>query len=136
MYCISDKLPKPNHIFLEKITSVGAEIKWEKIGADAKIYGVLLGYKVVLYGRNRELNVTVSNDSNALVLPALFRKSKYTVSLRGFTEYGDGDILEYNFTTLGMECTIYILSRTITLALFLNCEAILDNSLEILIETK
>ncbi|XP_028416730.1 angiopoietin-1 receptor-like [Dendronephthya gigantea] len=94
------KLAKPNQIFPAKISSVAAEIRWEKIQADAKFYGVLLGYKVFLYGKNREFNVTLSNDSIDYTLPALVKKSKYAVWVRGFTRYGDGNTLKYNFTTL------------------------------------
>ena len=46
-------------------------------------------------------SITLPNDANNVVLPHLIRKSEYIVTVRGFTQYGEGRILEYNFTTLG-----------------------------------
>ena len=69
--------------------------------ANTTIHGVLMGYKIELrnkYGiENRTLNCSLGTT-----LAGLKRKSKYTVSLRGFTKYGDGKIQQYNFETLGM----------------------------------
>ncbi len=101
-HSIIDKLPKPTSIFLKKITSQKAVIGWRNISADTTAYGVLLGYKFVLIGKNRKLNFTLTNNENEVVVPYLTRKSEYTVGVRGFTQYSDGRILEYNFTTLGM----------------------------------
>jgi hypothetical protein len=46
-------------------------------------------------------SITLPTDANNVVLPHLIRKSEYIVTVRGFTQYGEGRILEYNFTTLG-----------------------------------
>lgn len=47
------------------------------------------------------MNFTLSTENSQVVLAHLIRKSRYTLSIRGFTKFGDGDVLEYNFTTLG-----------------------------------
>ena len=77
-------------------------IGWENVSSDTTVHGVLLGYKFVLIGKDRKLNFTLTSNKNEVVLLHLIRKSAYTVSVRGFTQYGDGRVLEYNFTTLGM----------------------------------
>ena len=77
-------------------------IGWENISADNTVHGILLGYKLALVGKNRKKNFTLTSNKREVVLPHLIRKSEYTVSVYGFTQYGDGRVLEYNFTTLGM----------------------------------
>ena len=101
IFVISDRLPKPNYINLEKITSNEALVRWEKISADTTIYGVLLGYKLTLFGKKRKENITLANDTNYVALNDLNPKSNYTLSVRGFTEYGDGHTLLYSFVSLG-----------------------------------
>ena len=96
-----DKLPKPNRIYLKKVTSQKAVVVWKNISANVSIHGVLLGYKIVIIGENKQMDITLSNNKSDLVLSNLVRKSEYTVSVRGFTQYGNGSILEFNFTTLG-----------------------------------
>ena len=76
-------------------------VGWESIYANTTIHGVLLGYEVILIGKYKKLNITLPNDENNVVLQHLIRKSEYIVTVRGFTQYGEGRILEYNFTTLG-----------------------------------
>ncbi|XP_028416725.1 tenascin-like isoform X2 [Dendronephthya gigantea] len=97
---IENRLPKPNNIYLEKITPKEAVLRWEKISANATIYGVLLGYKLTLFGMKSEENITLANDTNYVVLTNLNPKSNYTLSVRGFTKYGDGYTLLYNFVSL------------------------------------
>ncbi|CAB4009330.1 fibronectin-like isoform X1, partial [Paramuricea clavata] len=94
-----DKLPKPKHIYL-KISSRKAVVGWESISANTTIHGVLLGYKVISIGKYKTLNITLANDANNVVLQHLIRKSDYIITVRGYTQYGEGRILEYNFTTL------------------------------------
>ena len=95
-----DMLPKSDSIYLKKITSTKAVIGWKNISANASIHGVLLGYKLEIIGKEKNENVTLSRLTNDVELSHLVRKSKYTIRLLGFTQYGDGDFLEFNFTTL------------------------------------
>ena len=97
-----DMLPKSDNIYLKTLTSRKAVISWENIIANASIHGVLLGYKLEIIGKEKNENISLSSHANDVVLSPLIRKSKYTVRLLGFTQYGDGNILEFNFTTLGM----------------------------------
>ena len=97
-----DKLPRTISIYVKNITSQKAVIGWENIAADNTVHGILLGYKFVLVGKNRKKNFTLTSNKREVALPHLIRKSEHTVSVYGFTQYGDGRILEYNFTTLGM----------------------------------
>ena len=78
-------------------------VRWERISSNPKKHaGVLLGYKLILIGTKRRLNFTSANDTNYLVFPDLAPKSNYTLSIRGFTQYGDGYTLLYNFESLGI----------------------------------
>ena len=95
-------LPKSDNIYLKTLTSRKAVISWKNIFASASIHGVLLGYKLEIIGKEKNENISLSSHANDVVLSPLIRKSKYTVRLLGFTQYGDGNILEFNFTTLGM----------------------------------
>ena len=96
-----DKLPKPNRIYIKKVTSYNAVVGWKNISANLSVHGVLVGYKIVIIGKNKKImDITLSNNKNELVLSDLARKSEYTVSVRGFTQYGNGSVLEFNFTTL------------------------------------
>jgi hypothetical protein len=52
------------------------------ISENTTIHGALLGYKVVLIGKYRKLNITLANDAiNNVVLPHLIRKSEYIVTV-------------------------------------------------------
>ena len=82
-------------------------IRWENISVNTTVYGVLLGYKFLLTGNNKNVNFTLATESSEVVLGHLTRKSRYTLTMRGFTKFGDGDILEYNFTTLGKLMILY-----------------------------
>ncbi|XP_028413575.1 uncharacterized protein LOC114536418 isoform X1 [Dendronephthya gigantea] len=97
---LPDKLPRPSHVYLAKITSKRAVVKWEKISANQKIHGVLLGYKLTLIGKTREIDFTLANHTNHVVLHDLTPRSNYTLSVRGFTQYDDGYIELFNFSSL------------------------------------
>jgi hypothetical protein len=88
---------------LKKITSQKAVVGWEPIRANSSLYGVFLGYNIVVVGENKTMNITLANNKSDIVLTNLVRKSEYTIRMRGFSQFGDGRILEYNFTTLGMQ---------------------------------
>ena len=76
-------------------------IRWESISVNTSDDGVLLGYKFVVTGNNKTVTFTMPADTSEAVLPRLKRKSNYTITIHGFTQFGDGNILRYNFTTLG-----------------------------------
>ena len=97
-----DQLPKPSHIKLVVITSRKAVIGWENIPANRTTHGILLGYKVELVGNNRRSNFSLKSDQKDFRIPNLMPSSKYTFTIRGFTQYGDGKMLQYNFSTLGL----------------------------------
>ena len=102
------KLPKPKEIFLEKITSRKAVIRWESISVNKTVYGVLLGYKFLLTGNNKNGNLTLVANSSEVMLRHLIQKSRYTLTMWGFTKFGDGNVLKYNFTTLGKFTVLYL----------------------------
>jgi hypothetical protein len=106
-YFIADILPKPKSIYLQEITSQKAVLGWEHILGNTSIYGVFLGYKIVVVGNNTKMNITLANNKSDIVLSHLVRKSEYTIRVRGFSQFGDGQILGYNFTTLGIRIFFY-----------------------------
>lgn len=100
-FVLIGQLPKPNQIHLKKITSGKAVVEWDSAPVNTKIYGVLLGHKLVLVGRNVSRTTIAANADKRFVFSNLSRNSEYTVNVRGYTLYGDGRMVEFNFTTLG-----------------------------------
>ena len=95
-------MPKPERVYLKNVTSGKAVIGWKSISANTSVYGVLLGYKITITGKGENEDITLPSNASDVVFQNLIRKYNYTVRLRGFTQYGEGSVLEYNFTTLGM----------------------------------
>ena len=76
-------------------------IRWESISVNTSDDGVLLGYELEVTGNNKTVTFTMPADTSEVMLPHLKRKSNYAITIHGFTQFGDGNILRNNFATLG-----------------------------------
>ena len=80
-------------------------IGWEAISVNATTYGVVVAYKIVFLNKDKGLKTILVKNCCIAVLPNASPMTKYSVNLRGFSKFGDGRSLQYNFTTLGVYCT-------------------------------
>lgn len=75
---------------------------WEFISVNTTMYGVVLGYKIQVYEKDKRMKTILVNDCCDVVLSNLSPKTKYSIIVCGFTKYGDGSALHSIITTLGM----------------------------------
>jgi hypothetical protein len=79
-------LPKPERVYLKKVTSGKAVIGWKSISANTSVYGVLLGYNLTITGKGKNEDITLPSNASDVVFQNLIRKSNYTVRLRSMAK--------------------------------------------------